>query len=74
MSTVTIHLPGPLEARLAERIKALGAKSPEEYLLNLVEYDCASETLEQVLAERMDGPFAPLESDWKNAVRFWSKE
>jgi hypothetical protein len=69
MSTLTIHLPEPLDATLAERVKTSGAASKEEYLLNLVESDCAAGTLERVLAERIAGPFAPLEPDWKNSVR-----
>jgi hypothetical protein len=69
MSTLTIHLPEPLDATLAERVKTSGARSKEEYLLSLVESDCAAGTLEHVLAERMAGPFAPLEPDWKEQVR-----
>jgi hypothetical protein len=69
MSTVTIHLPEVLDATLAERVKASGAASKEEYLLNLVESDCAGESLERVLIERLGGPFAPLEADWKDNVR-----
>jgi hypothetical protein len=34
-----------------------------------VESDCAAGELEHVLAERMAGPFAPLEPDWKERVR-----
>ena len=69
MSTVTITLPDPLDATLAERVKNSGALSKEEYLLSLVESDCAAGELERVLAERMGGPFAPLEPDWKERVR-----
>lgn len=69
MSTFTIELPEQLNATLAERVKASGARSMEEYLLGLVESDCAAGELERVLAERMNGPFAPLESDWKEQVR-----
>ena len=69
MSTVTITLPDPLDATLAERVKHSGARSKEEYLLSLVESDCAAGELERVLAERMAGPFAPLEADWKERVR-----
>jgi len=69
MSTLTIHLPDMLDATLAERVKTSGAGSTEEYLLSLVESDCAAGTLERVLAERMGGPFAPLEPDWKDRVR-----
>jgi len=69
MSTLTIHLPEPLDATLAERVKASGARSKEEYLVSLVESDCAAGTLEQVLTERMAGPFATLEPDWRERVR-----
>ncbi len=74
MSTLTIHLPELLDATLAERVKASGARSKEEYLLSLVESDCATATLESVLAERMAGPFAPLEPDWKDRVRSTAAE
>ena len=50
-------------------MKTSGARSKEEYLLSLVESDCAAGTLERVLTERMAGPFAPLEPDWKERVR-----
>jgi hypothetical protein len=69
MSMLTIYLPEPLEASLTERAKISGAGSKEEYLLGLVESDCALGTLERVLSERMTGPFAPLEPDWKERVR-----
>jgi hypothetical protein len=69
MSTLTIDLPDPLDAALTERLKASGANSKEEYLLRLVESDCAAGELEHVLAERMRGPFAPLEPDWKERVK-----
>jgi hypothetical protein len=69
MSTLTIHLPEVLDATLAERVKSSGAASKEEYLLSLVESDCAADSLERVLAERLAGPFAPLEPDWKDNVR-----
>ena len=69
MSTVTIALPDPLDAALAERMKAVGANSVEEYLLALIESDCAASELEQALADRLAGPFEPLESDWKQRVR-----
>ena len=64
MSTVTITLPDPLNAALAERVKTTGARSKEEYLPGLVESDCAAGEL-----ERVGGPFAPLEPDWKGRVR-----
>ena len=69
MSTLTINLPEPLYATFTERMKASGARSKEEYLLNLVKSDCAAGTLECVLMERIQGPFAPLEPGWKDLVR-----
>ena len=69
MSTLTIHLPELLDATVAERVKTSGVGSKEEYLLSLVESDCAAGTLERVLTERLAGPFAPLERDWKDRVR-----
>lgn len=69
MSTLTIDVPEALDATLAERVKSSGAHSKAEYLLGLVESDCAAATLESVLAERLSGPFAPLEPDWKDLVR-----
>jgi hypothetical protein len=69
MSTLTIDLPEALDASLAERVKSSGAHSKAEYLLGLVESDCAEATLERVLTKRIDGPFAPLEPDWKDRVR-----
>jgi hypothetical protein len=74
MATLTIHLSEPLDATLAERVKASGAGSKEEYLLSLVESDCAEGTLEHVLKERMAGPFAPLEPDWRDRVRIKAAE
>ncbi len=68
MSTVTITLPDGLDATLRERARLSGAGSKEEYLLSLVESDCAVGELENVLAERMAGPFSQLESDWKARV------
>ena len=65
MSTVTIALPDPLDAAGAEQVKSSGARSKEEYLLGLVKSDCAAGERERVLAERMGGPFAPLEPDWE---------
>jgi hypothetical protein len=69
MSTLTISVSDSLEAALAERAKMAGARSTEEYLLSLAESDCATGALDQVLAERLAGPFAPLEPDWKERVR-----
>jgi hypothetical protein len=69
MSTVTIHLPDGLEANLANRVKTSGASSMEEYLLRLLEWDVAVGELDSVLANRLNGPFAPLEEDWKERVR-----
>lgn len=69
MSTVTIAVPDPLNAMLIERMNAVGARSKEEYLLALVESDCASSGLERTLAERMAGSFVPLPPGWKEQVR-----
>ena len=69
MSTLTIDLPEQLDASLSERVKTSGARSKAEYLLGLVELDCAEATLESLLMSRLGGPFAPLESDWKDQVR-----
>ncbi len=69
MSTITISVPDPLEAKMTERMHAVGEQSKEQYVLGLVEADCASEELERVLAERWDGPFTPLPADWKDRVR-----
>jgi hypothetical protein len=69
MSTITIAVPDPLDAALAERMAAMGAGSKEEYLLALLESDCAAGTLDQTLAARLAGPFVPLSADWKEQVR-----
>jgi hypothetical protein len=69
MAKLTINVPSPLEPVIAERVKALGAASAEDYLLGLLESDCEAGALERILKERMDGPFVPLESDWKDRVR-----
>ena len=69
MSTITIAVPDPLDAALVERMNAVGAHSKEEYLLALVESDCAASELERTLAERLAGPFVPLAPDWKQHVR-----
>lgn len=69
MSTITVAVPDPLDAAMGERIKAVGARSKEEYLLSLVEADCAASELEEVLAQRAAGPFGPLPADWKEQVR-----
>lgn len=69
MSTLTVALPDDLDARLAERTRAAGMESKEEYLVKLVESDCAAGALEEVLLNRVDGPFELLETDWKARVR-----
>ncbi len=69
MSTVTIQLPDRLNANLAERVKTSGASSMEEYLVQLVEWDVATGELDSVLENRMNGPFEPMEEDWKERVR-----
>ena len=69
MSTLTVALPDDLDARLTERTRAAGMESKEEYLVKLVESDCAAGALEEVLLNRVDGPFELLETDWKARVR-----
>jgi len=69
MSTITVAVPDPLDAALVERMKAVGARSREEYLLGLVEADCAASELDQTLVQRLEGPFAPLPDDWMDQVR-----
>lgn len=69
MSTLTIELPEPLDTSLTGRMKASGARSKAECLFRLGESDCAAATLEGVLTERINGPFLPLEPDWKDRVR-----
>ena len=69
MSTITVAVPDPLDAVLAERMNASGIRSKEEYLLGLLEADCAASELDRVLSERLAGPFAPLPTDWQEQVR-----
>lgn len=69
MSTILVAVPDPLDAALAERVKALGAQSKEQYVLSLVEADCAAGELECVVTQRWDGPFTPLPEDWQEQVR-----
>jgi hypothetical protein len=69
MSEVTISLPAALKASFETRVKAAGFCSKEEYLLALVQADCERAELEPVLEARMNGPFRPLETDWKQRVR-----
>ena len=69
MSTLTLALPEELDALLAERARAAGMESKEEYLVKLVESDCAAGALDETLLDRVDGPFELLETDWKARVR-----
>jgi len=46
-----------------------GFRSKEDYLLALVQADCERAELEPVLEARLEGPFEPLEVDWKQRVR-----
>jgi hypothetical protein len=69
MSEVTISLPAGLNAMLETRANSAGFHSKEEYLLALVQADCERAELEPVLEARMEGPFGPLETDWKQRVR-----
>jgi hypothetical protein len=69
MSDMTISLPDALNATLESRANAAGFSTKEEYLLALVRADCEHAELESVLETRLEGPFAPLEPDWKQRVR-----
>jgi hypothetical protein len=68
MTSITITLSDELEAAVAERMVALGVASKEEYLLQLVEEDCAQAKLESILLERSEGPFITLDPDWQENV------
>jgi hypothetical protein len=69
MSEVTISLSDDLNTTLESRANAAGFHSKQEYLLTLVQADCERAELEPVLEARLDGPFEPLEADWKQRVR-----
>ena len=69
MTQVVISLPDGLNAELERRAKSGGFVSKEEYLLDLVRIHCEQAELESVLESRLEGPFAPLEADWKQRVR-----
>lgn len=69
MSNLTISLPDALHATLESRANAEGFSSNEDCLLALVRADCERAELETVLETRLGGPFAPLETDWKQRVR-----
>ena len=69
MSTITVAVPDPLDAVMAERMKVVGARSTEEYLLSLVEADCSASEVEELLVQRAAGSFSPLPADWKEQVR-----
>lgn len=68
MSTVTLAFSDELQAAVAQRVRETGAASTQEYLLRLIEADCARGDLERILLERSKGPFTPLEPDWKEKV------
>jgi len=69
MSVVTISLSDSIAATLQSRAEAAGLSSTEEYLVALVRADCEQAELESLLETRLDGPSAPLGSDWKQEVR-----
>ena len=69
MSTLTIALPDQLDVALRERITAVGTRSREKYLLALIQSDCSASELEQILVDRLAGPFEPIEGDRKERVR-----
>ncbi len=74
MSNVTVSLPDALDAQIENRFKVGGFRSKEEYLLALARADCEQSELEMVLEERLQGPFSPLEPDWKERVRKAAKD
>ena len=55
--------------KIERRASAAGFASKEDYLVELVRADCEQSDLDLVLEQRLGGPFAPLESDWKQQVR-----
>ncbi len=69
MSVVTLSLSDSIAATLQSRAEAAGLSSTEEYLLALVRADCEEAELESLLETRLDGPFASLETEWKQEVR-----
>ena len=73
MSQVIISLSDSLAAQVDERAKAVGFSSKEEYLLDLIQSDCDVVEFESKLEGRLTGPFAALESDWKERVRNGAK-
>ena len=74
MSSLTISISDSLEAALDDRVKATGFGSKEQFILFLLEAECAPDGLEKVLVERSAGPFEPLEPDWKEKVRAAAQE
>lgn len=69
MTQVMISLPDGLNAELERRAKSGGFESKEDYLVDLVRTHCEQAELESVLESRLNGPFVPLEADWKQRVR-----
>jgi hypothetical protein len=69
MSQLTISLPETLDEALVRRMAAAGFQNKQDYLVELVRADCAVDALEDMLEARDAGPFAPLESDWKERAR-----
>jgi hypothetical protein len=69
MPKLTISLPDSITSRLEARAAAAGFASKEEYLLALARADCERAELEPILETRAEGPFEPLEPDWKQRVR-----
>jgi hypothetical protein len=69
MSKVTISLSDAINATMESRANAAGFRSKKDNLLTLVQADCNRAELEPVLEARLDGPFEPLENDWKQRVR-----
>ena len=73
MTQLLISVPDNLESSLHRRVAQAGFQSDEEYIVSLVQADCAAAELEAVLESRDAGPFEPLEADWKEKVRAAAK-
>jgi hypothetical protein len=69
MAELTITIPDELEAQLLERFKGLTPEMLKDYLMGLLVADLARSGLENVLLERLQGPFTPFGPDWKEEVR-----
>ena len=69
MAQLTISVPDGIESSLHRRAARAGFQSDAEYIVALLKDDCEREELDAILEARSDGPFVPLETDWKEKVR-----